>query len=201
MTGARVGNWYLESEIGRGALGVVYRARDYDDPDRRAAVKVFTATAAQDSAFVQKFTAEMLPLQRLDHVNVVKYLRQRHARRAGVRRIRTGGRRGLREAPRSGPAAVARGVVDRGAGRASTQARPQPQRPAPRPETRTPHARGRRDAEGTLASGWRRSLPPLRPAQPPRSVPPRTSPPKPPAESLSRGAATSIPSAACSILS
>jgi hypothetical protein len=73
MTGARVGNWYLEAEIGRGALGVVYRARGYDDPDRQAAVKVFTATAAQDPAFVQKFTGEMLPLQRLDHANVAKF--------------------------------------------------------------------------------------------------------------------------------
>jgi eukaryotic-like serine/threonine-protein kinase len=73
MTGARVGNWYLESEIGRGSLGIVYRARGYDDPGRLAAVKVFKATAAQDPGFVQKFAAEMLPLQRLEHANIVKY--------------------------------------------------------------------------------------------------------------------------------
>ncbi|VTU01231.1 serine threonine protein kinase : Probable serine/threonine-protein kinase pknA OS=Planctomyces maris DSM 8797 GN=PM8797T_06787 PE=4 SV=1: Pkinase [Gemmataceae bacterium] len=73
MTGARVGNWYLEAEIGRGAAGAVYRARDYDDPDRRAAVKVFTAPGTQEPAFVQSFAAEMLPLQRLDHVNVAKF--------------------------------------------------------------------------------------------------------------------------------
>lgn len=73
MTGARVGNWYLDAEIGRGTLGIVYRARGYDDPERRSAVKVFTATTAQDAAFVQKFASEMLPLQRLDHANVVKY--------------------------------------------------------------------------------------------------------------------------------
>ena len=73
MTGARVGNWYLETEIGHGTLGVVYRARGYDDSERRAAVKVFTATGTQDPVFVQKFVAEMLPLQRLDHANIVKY--------------------------------------------------------------------------------------------------------------------------------
>ncbi|HEV3435981.1 MAG TPA: serine/threonine-protein kinase [Gemmata sp.] len=73
MTGARVGNWYLEAEIGHGTLGVVYRARGYDDPDRRAAVKVFTGTGTQDAAFVQKFSAEMLPLQRLDHANIAKF--------------------------------------------------------------------------------------------------------------------------------
>jgi len=73
MTAARVGNWYLEAEIGHGAIGVVYRARGYDEPDRTAAVKVFTGPNTQDPAFVQKFTAEMLPLQRLDHANIAKF--------------------------------------------------------------------------------------------------------------------------------
>ena len=73
MTGARVGNWYLEAEIGRGAMGIVYRARGYDDPARRAAVKVFTGAGTQDPAFVQKFAAEMLPLQRLDHANAARF--------------------------------------------------------------------------------------------------------------------------------
>ncbi|MBA4187593.1 MAG: hypothetical protein C0467_06195 [Planctomycetaceae bacterium] len=73
MTAARVGNWYLEAEIGHGAVGVVYRARGYDDPDRRAAVKVFTAANTQDHAFVQNFAAEVLPLQRLDHANIAKF--------------------------------------------------------------------------------------------------------------------------------
>ena len=72
MIGARVGNWYVEAEIGRGPLGVVYRARGYDDPERHAAVKVFTET--RDPSAVQRFTAELLPLQRLDHANIVKAL-------------------------------------------------------------------------------------------------------------------------------
>lgn len=73
MTGARVGNWYLEAEIGRGSLGIIYRARGYDDTQRRAAVKVFTSTGTQDAAFMQKFSSDMLPLQRLDHANIVKF--------------------------------------------------------------------------------------------------------------------------------
>ena len=72
MIGARVGNWYVEAEIGRGALGVVYRARGYDNPDQRAAVKVFTE--ARDPAAAQRLSAELLPLQRLDHANIVKAL-------------------------------------------------------------------------------------------------------------------------------
>jgi hypothetical protein len=73
MTGARIGNWYLEAEIGRGPLGTVYKARGFDDPDRAAAVKVLTAPAARDPAFLQRFPAEMLALQRLDHPNIVRY--------------------------------------------------------------------------------------------------------------------------------
>jgi eukaryotic-like serine/threonine-protein kinase len=72
MIGARVGNWYVEAEIGRGPLGAVYRARGYDDSNRLAAVKVYTE--ARDPAAVQRLTAELLPLQRLDHANIVKAL-------------------------------------------------------------------------------------------------------------------------------
>ena len=66
MIGARVGNWYVDAEIGRGPLGVVYRACDYNEPLRHAAVKVFTE--ARDP------TAELLAVQRLDHVNIAKTL-------------------------------------------------------------------------------------------------------------------------------
>ncbi|MCS6866951.1 MAG: serine/threonine-protein kinase [Gemmataceae bacterium] len=70
MIGARVGNWFVEAELARGALGVVYRACRYDDPQQAAAVKLFTAV--RDRAAVERFSAELLPLQRLDHVNIVK---------------------------------------------------------------------------------------------------------------------------------
>src|SRR5262245_10218412 len=72
MIGARVGNWYVEAEIGRGSLGVVYRARGYDDPQRHAAVKVFTEV--RDPAAAQRLAGELLPLKRLDHANIVKVL-------------------------------------------------------------------------------------------------------------------------------
>lgn len=73
MIGARVGNWYVEAEIGRGPLGVVYAARGFDDPGRTAAVKVLTDAAARDPAFLQAFAGEMLALQRLDHPNIARY--------------------------------------------------------------------------------------------------------------------------------
>ncbi len=73
MIGARVGNWYLEAELGRGSHGATYRARGFDDPERRAAVKVLTDPAFRDPGFVARFPAEMLALQRLDHPNITKY--------------------------------------------------------------------------------------------------------------------------------
>src|SRR5437867_7801335 len=73
MIGARVGNWYVEAELGRGPLGTVYRARGFDDPERRAAVKILSDPVVRDAGFVQRFPGEMLALQRLDHPNIARY--------------------------------------------------------------------------------------------------------------------------------
>lgn len=73
MIGARVGNWFVEAELGRGPLGCVYSARGFEVPDRRAAVKVLTDAVVRDPAFLQRFPGEMLALQRLEHVNVARY--------------------------------------------------------------------------------------------------------------------------------
>lgn len=72
MIGARVGNWFVEAEIGSGSLGVIYRARGFDDPEQLAAVKVFTE--ARDTSAIERMRAELLPLQRLDHANIAKTL-------------------------------------------------------------------------------------------------------------------------------
>ena len=70
MTGVRVGNWVLGAEIGRGPLGVVYRAVAQDEPDRVAAVKVLTHESTRSPAFLERFPAEMLSLRRLNHPNI-----------------------------------------------------------------------------------------------------------------------------------
>ena len=62
MIGARVGNWYVEAEISRGPLGVVYRARGFEDPERHAAVKVFTE--ARDPALIERMR-ELTSLPRI----------------------------------------------------------------------------------------------------------------------------------------
>lgn len=74
MTGARVGNWFVEAEVGRGPLGPVYKARHFDHPDRLAAVKLLDHPAARDPALPDKLTSELLALRRLDHPNIAPYL-------------------------------------------------------------------------------------------------------------------------------
>ncbi|HEY2784223.1 MAG TPA: serine/threonine-protein kinase [Fimbriiglobus sp.] len=72
MTGTRLGHWHLLEEVGRGPLGTVYKAAA-DDGSTFAAVKILTHDAARDPAFHQRFPAEMLALQRLNHPNVAKF--------------------------------------------------------------------------------------------------------------------------------
>ena len=57
MIGARVGNWYVEAEAGRGPGGVVYRAKSYAD-GRPAAVKLL-----DDPGLAPKLAAELLALR------------------------------------------------------------------------------------------------------------------------------------------
>ena len=72
MTGTRLGPWHILEEVGRGPLGIVYKAAA-DDGSALAAVKVLTHAAARDPGFQQRFPAEMLTLQRLDHPNVARF--------------------------------------------------------------------------------------------------------------------------------
>jgi hypothetical protein len=73
FAGARVGNWYLEEQIARGARGPVYRARHFQEEGRIAAVKIFDNAAGLDATRRQQLPGEMLPLQRLEHANIARY--------------------------------------------------------------------------------------------------------------------------------
>jgi serine/threonine protein kinase len=72
MTGLRLGNWILGPELGRGAVGTVYRANS-EDGTRTAAVKVLTHEQTRSPEFLQRFARDMLGLQRLDHPNIAKF--------------------------------------------------------------------------------------------------------------------------------
>lgn len=71
MIGRRLGPWTLKSEVGRGAMGNVYRASD--EAGRTAAVKVLAPDLARDELFVGRFERESEVLKQLDHPHIVAY--------------------------------------------------------------------------------------------------------------------------------
>jgi serine/threonine protein kinase len=72
MTGMRVGSWILGQELGRGMLGTVYEAQEAHGT-RRAAVRMFDHPSLLTPDLISRFPAEMLKLQRLDHINIAQY--------------------------------------------------------------------------------------------------------------------------------
>jgi eukaryotic-like serine/threonine-protein kinase len=73
MVGQPIGNWILGEELGRGPVGVVYRAVASDDPTREAAVKILVNPSFSSPEFLKRFPAEILALHRLTHPNIVTF--------------------------------------------------------------------------------------------------------------------------------
>lgn len=71
---ATIGRFVVEAEIGRGMMGIVYKAHD-PVMDRPVAVKVvhlaFAVSDAQSDEFEQRFLAEARIVARLSHPNIV----------------------------------------------------------------------------------------------------------------------------------
>jgi hypothetical protein len=63
----------LEKEVGRGGMGIVYRAKRETD-GKRVAIKTILPDAAADQRDIDRFLREAQILEQLDHPNVVKYL-------------------------------------------------------------------------------------------------------------------------------
>ena len=72
-TTAMIGGYHLEGELGRGGMGVVYRARQ-TTLNRLVALKVLPPSMAGDPVTVARFRREVSALARCDHPNVVKVL-------------------------------------------------------------------------------------------------------------------------------
>ena len=69
--GARVGQYRLTRELGRGGMGVVYEAI-HDGIGRRAAIKVLSARAAGDDRTVRRFLTEARAISRVHHPGLVQ---------------------------------------------------------------------------------------------------------------------------------
>jgi predicted Ser/Thr protein kinase len=70
MIGSKLGSYEVEEEIGRGGMGVVYRARQ-PQLQRQVAVKVLLPHLAQDEEFVERFMREARAAAKLHHPGLV----------------------------------------------------------------------------------------------------------------------------------
>ena len=71
LAGQRLGGYYLEEEIGRGSMGVVYRGKQVA-LNREVAVKVLPRSLARDASYVARFIREAQIIARLNHPNIVQ---------------------------------------------------------------------------------------------------------------------------------
>src|SRR2546425_618982 len=69
MIGVTLGHYRIESQLGQGGMGVVYRARDLR-LERDVALKVLPAGMLADDAARKGFRKEALALSRLNHPNI-----------------------------------------------------------------------------------------------------------------------------------
>ena len=67
----KIGQYTVVSQIGRGGMGVVYKARD-ESLNRFVAIKVLTEQLTEDSTFLQRFVREAQAAAGLSHPNIVQ---------------------------------------------------------------------------------------------------------------------------------
>src|SRR5688572_24769030 len=67
---SRIGAFELIDELGRGGMGVVYRAR-HVSLERVVALKVIAADRSEDAAFRERFRREALAAAAVEHPHVV----------------------------------------------------------------------------------------------------------------------------------
>jgi serine/threonine-protein kinase len=71
LIGETVGNFVLESQLGKGGMGAVYRAR-HRELDTHAAVKILDERISEDRDHVQRFFNEARIVSRIRHAGTIK---------------------------------------------------------------------------------------------------------------------------------
>ncbi len=71
LLGRTIGSFRVEELIGRGGMGLVFRARD-TQLDRDVALKILNPALASDQEFFDRFKREAQMVARLDHPNIVQ---------------------------------------------------------------------------------------------------------------------------------
>ncbi|MCA9013019.1 MAG: protein kinase [Planctomycetaceae bacterium] len=70
-TGAKLGQYDLLEEVGRGGMGVVYKAR-HRKLNRLVALKLLPPSLTNDAGMLERFEHEMRAIGSLDHPNIVR---------------------------------------------------------------------------------------------------------------------------------
>jgi serine/threonine-protein kinase len=73
LVGRELGPYVVEKELGSGAMGTVFRAK-HKKTGQKVAVKIVSASVANNPAALARFTRECAILKQLQHPNIVKYL-------------------------------------------------------------------------------------------------------------------------------
>ncbi|HEV3142266.1 MAG TPA: serine/threonine-protein kinase [Gemmataceae bacterium] len=73
MIGETFGRWVIDKELGKGAMGSVYRAHAADAPEEVRAIKLLATELARDPTARQRFERETEVLCHLDHPNIVRF--------------------------------------------------------------------------------------------------------------------------------
>jgi tetratricopeptide (TPR) repeat protein/predicted Ser/Thr protein kinase len=71
LAGTRLGNYEIESLLGRGGMGVVYKARQLS-LDRFVALKILPPSLSSDSSFVKRFQREARAVAKFNHSNIIQ---------------------------------------------------------------------------------------------------------------------------------
>src|SRR5262245_6998330 len=74
LLGKKLGPYNIERELGSGAMGTVYKARNTQEPGQYVAIKVVLQGLGNNESMLARFDREVAVLKQLKHPNIVRLL-------------------------------------------------------------------------------------------------------------------------------